>query len=307
LYIWAQPATTTLADPYDVTTNRFQTLQNFSLNIVETISDGNPPIIDFVDGTFEVYNPTLDGSSRYEYPFDSLTPEDEFGPLRSAKPEAAVVSGEADSIIGLQGFSLELADFAGLGHSPNHPTAGCHPADTFCATTNDGSPAWLVGAVSLKTLASSGTASIHLQICTNGMTDPDLAQASAVTFGVNSTGVAPTYDSRMATHRGVTLEDDDPDAIINVVAAVAGDFNGDAVVDAADYIVWRDGLGTIYTPEQYNVWRANFGAPGDGASLSAANSVPEPSSLVIVLGSALLATARRRSGGSHLARSRPCA
>jgi hypothetical protein len=38
-----------------------------------------------------------------------------------------------------------------------------------------------------------------------------------------------------------------------------GDFNHDGTVDAADYVVWRNGLGTTYTQNDYNVWRANFG------------------------------------------------
>ena len=63
--------------------------------------------------------------------------------------------------------------------------------------------------------------------------------------------------------------------------ALAGDFNDDGTVDAADYIVWRKGLGTSHTQAGYNVWRANFGktsTSGATADLpSSANSpVPEP-------------------------------
>ena len=42
---------------------------------------------------------------------------------------------------------------------------------------------------------------------------------------------------------------------------LAGDFNLDNVVDAADYTLWRDGLGTTYTPAEL-VWKANFGRDG---------------------------------------------
>ena len=38
-----------------------------------------------------------------------------------------------------------------------------------------------------------------------------------------------------------------------------GDYNLNGAVDAADYTVWRDGLGTTYTQADYDVWRANFG------------------------------------------------
>ena len=41
-----------------------------------------------------------------------------------------------------------------------------------------------------------------------------------------------------------------------------GDYNRDGTVDAADYVVWRSGLGTTYTQADYDVWRANFGQTG---------------------------------------------
>ena len=49
------------------------------------------------------------------------------------------------------------------------------------------------------------------------------------------------------------------DAAAALVPAAAGDFNNDGSVDAADYVVWRNGLGTIYTQSDYDTWRANFG------------------------------------------------
>lgn len=82
--------------------------------------------------------------------------------------------------------------------------------------------------------------------------------------------------------------------------ALAGDYNFDGTVDAADYVVWHKTLGQMDTalaadgnlngqidPGDYAVWRANFGqsiGPGSGAgstgdSLSDA-TVPEPNSLV---------------------------
>jgi hypothetical protein len=299
LYIWAQPATMDLAQPYNVTMNRFRTLQNFSLNIFDNAAIvGTAPIIDFVDGSFEIYNPTLDGSTRYEYVSDSLTPMDESGPLASAEPEADVLAGAVDSINGLQAFSFSMTNRTGLGHSPAHPTAGCHPGDSFCASTSDGSPAWLIGAVSFKTLAPSGTASLYLRIGQNGMNYvADAMQASAVTFGVNAAGAGPTYDARIVgpvtTHRGITLPGDEPDAIINAVAAIEGDFNGDAVVDATDYVVWRNGLGTTYTPEQYDLWRAKFGTPAGSGSF-ASSAVPEPGAVILLMWGVVVAYACRR-------------
>lgn len=91
---------------------------------------------------------------------------------------------------------------------------------------------------------------------------------------------------------------------------LAGDYNGDLVVDAADYVVWRnqtgqpvapyssadgDGNGTINELD-YNVWRTHFGqaASGSGAALATAE-VPEPCFLAMFVSVALVGGARRRS------------
>src|SRR5450631_4262151 len=61
-----------------------------------------------------------------------------------------------------------------------------------------------------------------------------------------------------------------------------GDFNGDGIVDAADYTLWRDGLGSSYTPADYDTWKANFGnVAGAGALDSPA--VPEPSTAALLV------------------------
>jgi probable HAF family extracellular repeat protein len=91
--------------------------------------------------------------------------------------------------------------------------------------------------------------------------------------------------------------------------AILGDFNNDGTVDAADYVVWRKGLGTIYTQDDYNTWRANFGATAAGAAAVAHSAtgpaVPEPASVALLLFAAfgLLALVVRRS--PDRARSRP--
>ena len=78
--------------------------------------------------------------------------------------------------------------------------------------------------------------------------------------------------------------------VLSVAAGLAGDFNFDGAVDAADYVVWRDGLGTTYSQDDYEMWRANFGAislsrgSGGNPALRFAESlsanVPEPSAIL---------------------------
>jgi hypothetical protein len=53
-----------------------------------------------------------------------------------------------------------------------------------------------------------------------------------------------------------------------------GDFNRDGLVNAADYVRWRNFEGPIYSAEDYETWRANFEI-SIGAGV-ANNTVPEP-------------------------------
>jgi hypothetical protein len=80
------------------------------------------------------------------------------------------------------------------------------------------------------------------------------------------------------------------DGTLRIAAAdLPGDFNHDGTVDAADYVVWRKGLGTTYTQDDYNIWRANFGRTTGGGSFARANAaVPEPATAILcVLGAAI--------------------
>ena len=83
--------------------------------------------------------------------------------------------------------------------------------------------------------------------------------------------------------------------VLTFGTALEGDYNGDHVVDAADYTVWRDKLGTnevlpgdpiggTIDNDQYVQWKANFGhTAGSGASNSVAQAVPEPATLPLLL------------------------
>lgn len=66
------------------------------------------------------------------------------------------------------------------------------------------------------------------------------------------------------------------------VVTLDGDFNEDGKVDAADYTVWRDGLGTDFEVADYETWKQNFGAGGGAAAATGSSAVPEPASLMLV-------------------------
>lgn len=89
-------------------------------------------------------------------------------------------------------------------------------------------------------------------------------------------------------------------------SALAGDFNGDGLVNLADYTVWRDNLGAAdETPidgagngllgvdaEDYEVWKTNFGSTLPSATFQSI-AAPEPSTLVAITCAGILILARR--------------
>jgi T5SS/PEP-CTERM-associated repeat protein len=85
------------------------------------------------------------------------------------------------------------------------------------------------------------------------------------------------------------------DVVLKFVNFLPGDFNRDGAVDAADYVVWRKGLGTTFTPSDYDVWRANVGQmAGSGSGANANAAVPEPATLTLMILAAAGWSLRRR-------------
>jgi hypothetical protein len=109
-----------------------------------------------------------------------------------------------------------------------------------------------------------------------------------------TTGAASTVTTGTVTGFQFLLGDVDISDLAPVITPppLPGDYNIDGSVDAADYVVWRNGLGTTYTPDDYNVWRTNFGrtvGSGTATHLAASDSqaansgVPEPASHSLLL------------------------
>lgn len=87
---------------------------------------------------------------------------------------------------------------------------------------------------------------------------------------------------------------------------LAGDYNGDGTVSAADYTVWRnsngqtgidlpaDGSGNgSVGPEDYDLWKANFGGPEPPGGGSSSIGAPEPTAAVSMSVGILILCARR--------------
>ena len=69
--------------------------------------------------------------------------------------------------------------------------------------------------------------------------------------------------------------------MVQMLPAIPGDFNGDRVVDGADFLKWQQGLGTIYDATDLAAWEAGYGAVSPIATSSTA--VPEPSTWIVLL------------------------
>jgi hypothetical protein len=106
---------------------------------------------------------------------------------------------------------------------------------------------------------------------------------------------------------------------LNGISRLAGDYNNDLVVDAADYVVWRnldgqsatayssadgDGNGMINVLD-YDVWRTHLGQSALGSAATLAAYVPEPSALAMAamaLTAALVLQSRNRQASATLPR-----
>lgn len=129
--------------------------------------------------------------------------------------------------------------------------------------------------------------------------------AYAIFARLTSPGLAASDPFLLVFRYGAAAEDFPLAAnAINRAASPPGDYNFDDRVDAADYVVWRDSLGSttqlaadgsadgVVDPTDFSLWRANFGyvAPTSSVAAGVQEVVPEPVLMQILLaGAALIA------------------
>ena len=125
---------------------------------------------------------------------------------------------------------------------------------------------------------------------------PDAGPSDIPYYGQTFHGINPTYNPN--TNWDVVPAT----SLFATVPALAGDYNQNGIVDAADYVVWRDTYSGPNVPpvslaadgdgdgdvdaNDHAVWQAHFGQmtppPGPDAG-SASDAIPEPASLVLII------------------------
>jgi hypothetical protein len=143
-----------------------------------------------------------------------------------------------------------------------------------------------------------GTSTVSGSVPASGL----LATLTIDTTGLNS-GTFPlrlTVASELGPFATTLWSASGPDPIplsvsdgsLIVAVPIAGDFNLNGTVDAADYTVWRNGLGSSYLPADYAVWKSHFGQSLGSGSAGVSPSqapVPEPGALLLALLGAIAA------------------
>ena len=157
-----------------------------------------------------------------------------------------------------------------------------------------------------------GTLAVTLVDIGGGIFSPGLGNSFPIVS--SSEGLSGAFDTldvpALPTGLVWKTSSDDNTLFLNVAARLAGDYNGNGIVDAADYVVWRktvgqtggslvaDGSGPLGTPDgvvdnlDYNFWRTQFGAASSSAGQS--TRVPEPATALSLMLGLLVGFIRQR-------------
>ncbi len=182
----------------------------------------------------------------------------------------------------------ELGHALGIGASPQWSALASGPNFTGAAATAAyGSAPPLESPNPTRAHWASGTMSTVFGTGTpqEAAMDPEITQGTRK--------LLTTLDAAALTDIGWEINATPPQP--------SGDFNGNGVVDAADYVLWRNGGPLQNDPSpglqaaDYNFWRSRFGATS-GSAAGIAAVVPEPSTLLVAIAAlATVVTHRRRT------------
>jgi endonuclease I len=193
---------------------------------------------------------------------------------------------------------------------------GTNPSFTASLDFDSVTPSGNSDVLTTNLAASAGVLTIG-----GGLSHAFSAMLDTATAGIYST----TYSLLLSDENIAGAENNKPLTLTLMAtiaaAALTGDYNGDGIVDAADYTVWRDTFGTTVTAHSgadgdgdgmiddgdFQAWIDHFGQtlPGSGAGAFAGGSgaVPEPGGMFLfAIGAALAfggAASRRMNAASN--------
>jgi endonuclease I len=208
-----------------------------------------------------------------------------------------VLNHAAPSFDGGGEFTTLMYDFGSVAQSSTIPTFGF---DVF----NFGSLPAFTADLDFDSITTSGDSDI---LTTDLAPGPEFASLA----GGTSHDFTAMLDTTAAGHFSATYtlwfsDEDLPGALSKSLkltlvgevnsAVIEGDFNLDGYVNAADYTTWRNGLGSIYTVDDFGVWKSHFGESVSNGlgSESRSTAVPEPDTLLLVTIAGLVSLAALR-------------
>ena len=156
------------------------------------------------------------------------------------------------------------------------------------------------------TLAVTGTATVDGTLLVSLIDDfiPSAGQQFTVLTSAGLTAGGLTLTGSASDSFNLTVNGSDV-ILQSLGSLVAGDYNRNGVVDAADYTLWRDTFGQSVTTGtgadgvadgaitelDYEFWKGRFGTAATGSG--AGQAVPEPTSIILLVLSVIGAGCRR--------------
>jgi hypothetical protein len=156
-------------------------------------------------------------------------------------------------------------------------------------------PSWNTRGIGSSLFATLNDGTPHeVTLRREANTNPDTFNQSDVPihFGLGAATKVDQLLIRWPDGTAQMLLNVNADQYLNVIYN-PGDYTGDNAVDIGDFIAWRKGMGTTYTANDYNVWRARFGMTAAGSGTNNNAAIPEPTTAALLLIGCLIFAARR--------------
>ncbi|HEX3601272.1 MAG TPA: glycoside hydrolase family 16 protein [Lacipirellulaceae bacterium] len=306
-----QPSATSPGTAYKVEVDRMQ------------ISRTNTTVTNnlLADGSFEGFNHPIDGNGGWSI-FNNasatsgeVTPQDGFAALKAFGPfqGSTNASGAFQNVPAAPGQQFEGSVWA---YSPSFDSISGKQNYTNITLSFVNSAGAVIGSVNF----SPGTNEKNTPIFDGRDTNMTATQDQWIQYSVDAVAPAGTafvreslffiqlYHGGVGDNGAVWFDNASLVSLTPQVVAVPGDYNGNGVVDAADYVVWRANVGQstlanrgtgitgLVGAADYNFWRSHFGSTsGSGSALGSA-AIPEPCSwMMAMFGVAFVIAKRRRS------------